>query len=200
MKKFAVVVMMVAVATSAMAGTLAQTAAPIDVGALNANAGIVMGLNEDNDSMAVVGRVTYGAIEDLLVSAEIGYETDAEIIPLSLAVQYALSMLDLPVDLAVRLDLTMPSLEDAGDMMTLTPALVVSAAIEQVTGLALYAAVGMTMFMGDVYEDVDPEVVIGGGATYDLPVEGLGVFVELMLWLGDSEMMTLGAGLSYAIM
>ena len=199
MKKVVVVLMMVAFATSAMAGMLAQTAAPMDVGALNGTATLQMDLDDDAEMMLVAGRATDGAIEDLLVSVEVGYETEGEIIPLTVAVQYALSMLDLPVDLAVRADLGMMSLEDAAESMSVTVAAVVSAAIEQVEGLAVYAAVGMNIPVGDLADVADNELQIAGGATYDLPVEGLGCLVELGYGL-ECEVLVIGVGLTYSCM
>jgi hypothetical protein len=209
MKKLVLVVMMMALATSVMAmgvGPLAQTAAPIDVGQINLNAGVVIGMDDDHDQMLGSARVTYGVIEALLISIEAGYDSDGfaldmsgdeGILTVGLAAQYALTMLDLPVDLAVRVGYSIPDTGNMGELSIVTPMLVVSAEIGQVSGLAIYGGVGMAFFMGDLADlaDLDSELALVGGATYGLPVEGLSVFAEYQI-IDDSF---LGVGLTYGL-
>ena len=153
---------------------LAQDAAPVDQGSIMITAGVGIGLGDMNDDTVLGVRGTYGAIENLLVSVDVGYMLDAEIMGASVAGQYALTMLELPVDLAARLALGLWDWET--DTLALDIMGVVSKQIEQVDGLVLYGAVGFQVGIGDW---VDEEVILAGGATYALPVENLDLFAEL---------------------
>ncbi len=192
MKKLAVALAVLVMASGAMAQVLqvAQTAEPVEVGSLSATAGLVLGVG-DIDMTTLGARVTYGAIENLIVAADIGYELESEFIGMAIAAQYSLAMLELPVDLAVRLGYAFWDMEFQ-DMGALNAMLLVSGRIEQVEGLALYGGVGMDLPLADGPES---ELLATVGATYALPVESLSMYGELSMIRDE---MAVGLGAIYA--
>jgi hypothetical protein len=192
MKKLAVALAVLVMASGAMAQVLqvAQTAEPVEVGSLSATAGLVLGVG-DIDMTTLGARVTYGAIENLIVAADIGYELESEFIGMAIAAQYSLAMLELPVDLAVRLGYAFWDMEFQ-DMGALNAMLLVSGRIEQVEGLALYGGVGMDLPLADGPES---ELLATVGATYALPVESLSMYGELSMVRDE---MVVGLGAIYA--
>ncbi|TFH16679.1 MAG: hypothetical protein E4H02_04950 [Lentisphaerales bacterium] len=194
MKKLAVALAVLVMASSAMAMMpvlqVAQTAEPVEVGSLSATAGLVLGVG-DIDMTTLGARVTYGAIENLIVAADIGYELESEFIGMAIAAQYSLAMLELPVDLAVRLGYAFWDMEFQ-DMGALNAMLLVSGRIEQVEGLALYGGVGMDLPLADGPES---ELLATVGATYALPVESLSMYGELSMIRDE---MAVGLGAIYA--
>jgi hypothetical protein len=194
MKKLAVALAVLVMASGAMAMMpvlqVAQTAEPVEVGSLSATAGLVLGVG-DIDMTTLGARVTYGAIENLIVAADIGYELESEFIGIAIAAQYSLAMLELPVDLAVRLGYAFWDMEFQ-DMGALNAMLLVSGRIEQVEGLALYGGVGMDLPLADGPES---ELLATVGATYALPVESLSMYGELSMIRDE---MAVGLGAIYA--
>lgn len=194
MKKLAVALAVLVMASGAMAMMpvlqVAQTAEPVEVGSLSATAGLVLGVG-DIDMTTLGARVTYGAIENLIVAADIGYELESEFIGMAIAAQYSLAMLELPVDLAVRLGYAFWDMEFQ-DMGALNAMLLVSGRIEQVEGLALYGGVGMDLPLADGPES---ELLATVGATYALPVESLSMYGELSM---ARDEMAVGLGAIYA--
>jgi hypothetical protein len=194
MKKLAVALAVLVMASGAMAMMpvlqVAQTAEPVEVGSLSATAGLVLGVG-DIDMTTLGARVTYGAIENLIVAADIGYELESEFIGMAIAAQYSLAMLELPVDLAVRLGYAFWDMEFQ-DMGALNAMLLVSGRIEQVEGLALYGGVGMDLPLADGPES---ELLATVGATYALPVESLSMYGELSMIRDE---MAVGLGAIYA--
>ena len=178
MKKLVVAVIAVAVASSAMAGVLqvGQTAAAVEPGALTATAGVVLGLG-DREDLTLGARCSMGVIESLLVAIDLGYETDGETVNMAIAGQYTLPV-ELPVDLAIRLDYTIVDLPEFEimDMAMIMVSVQVSAPIEQVAGLAVYGGVGLGM---GLWDDADMELMANIGGTYDLPVENLSMYAEV---------------------
>jgi hypothetical protein len=118
-----------------------------------------------------------GAIESLLVVIDLGYETDAEIVNLAIAGQYTLPV-ELPVDLAIRLDYTLMDLPEfeITDMGVIMIQLQASAPIEAVAGLAVYGGVGYAM---GLWDNADGEIMANIGGTYALPMDGASMYAEL---------------------
>lgn len=204
MKKFMVAMMMLAMASAAVAAPLAQTAAPVEVGELDGAAFVTIGIGDFTDDLVIDARATYGAIENLLVSLDLGYGTDAEVFGMTLAGQYALT-LDIPVELAVRVAFEMGDLENASESMAITPGVVVSKSIEAVAGLALYAGLGYYLPIGDLGDVLDGGLAFAVGATYDIAaVENLSAVVELNMvdpgadGVDATDTMGLAVGASYA--
>ena len=196
MKKLMVAVMMLAMASVAIAGPLAQTAAPVEVGQIDGAAFVTLGIGDYTDDLAISARATYGAIENLLVQLGLGYGTDSECIGLTLAGQYAL-VLDLPVELAVRVALDIGDLENATDSMSVTPGVVVSKSIEAVAGLALYLGLGYAIPVGQE-GDPDSNLTFAFGATYDIAaVENLTAIAEIGM-VKNSDTLVASIGASYA--
>ena len=75
MKKFALAVAVLVVASSAMAGVLqvGQTAAAVEPGAITATAGIVFDTSDMPGGITLGARASMGAIESLLVAVDVGY-------------------------------------------------------------------------------------------------------------------------------
>jgi len=191
MKKVLVAVVALAVASSAMAGVLqvGQTAAAVEKGAITATGGFVIGLG-DSEAKALGVRGTMGAIENLLVAVDLGYEIEGEVVGLAVAGQYALPLENLPVDLAIRADYTAWDFEFK-DLGSLTAGVLVSKEIAAVKGLALYGGVG---YMFPLASGADGDVVLTGGATYALPVDNLSMYAELT-YVSDAA---IGAGVVWA--
>jgi hypothetical protein len=195
MKKIMVAVAVLVMATSVMAvGPIAQTAAPVDAGTIIGTAAVGFYTDSDaSDAMGALisGRATYGAIENLIASVDALYALEAEVTMIGVAAQYALAMLELPVDLAVRVgyDFNTDATGD-GNIVALA---VISKQCEALAGLALYGDVGISHSLVD---GVDTVLAIGGGAQYDLPVENLAVVAEVQMQgeeLAESAVVSVGA-------
>lgn len=192
MRKLAVALAVLMLASGATAQVLqvGQTAEPVEVGSLSATAGFVIGLS-DSEQQTLGVRCTYGAVENLIVAGDIGYDLDAEIIGLAIAAQYSLAMLELPVDLAVRLGYAAWDMEFK-DGAALYALMLVSGRIEQVDDLALYGGVGMDFPLAS---GAKSELLATVGATYALPVENLSMYGELSY---ARENPAIGMGAIYA--
>jgi hypothetical protein len=211
MKKLMVAVAMLAVAGSVMAGPLAQTAKPVEVGQINGAALLSFGLGDAMDDMQadIRARVTYGAIENLLVSLELGITMNDimdDNIPLAVALQYTLPI-DQVVDVALRCsldigDLAPPEGVDMSDTMVVTPGVVVSYQTP-VEWLAIYAGLGYYIPFAD---GADGGIALAFGGAFDCAslVENLSAVAELSMFdpgvdgidMTDTMALTLGA--SYA--
>ena len=201
MKKLMVAVMMLAMASVAVAGPLAQTAAPVEVGQIDGAALVTIGLGDAvSGDLGITARAIYGAIENLSAQLSLGYvspDVGDSVENLTLAGQYALT-LDLPVDLAVRAALDIGDLSNASDTMAITPGIVVSKSIEAVAGLALYLGLGYEIPVGNLADYADNELAIAFGATYDIAaVENLSAVAEISM-IKNSDTMGLTLGASYA--
>ena len=185
MKKLMIAVMMLTMASSALA-SLVQTAEPIEVGQINGAVLLSKGMGDaTEDFMTISARATYGAIENLLVSLELGYtlvDVDGadNQIPITVAVQYSLPV-DWPVDVAVRGELGIGDMGEASDTMSIMPAAVVSWNCTMVEWLALYAGLGYWLPLGDMGDFMDGGLAIAFGGDIDLAsvAENLGMVVEI---------------------
>lgn len=199
MKKLLVAVVMLAVASSAMAGVLqvGQTAAAVEPGAITATVGGSFNLADPGGGINLGARCTMGAIESLLVAVDVGYMLPDDVmgfdmdnvIGLAVAGQYTLPV-DLPVDLAIRLDYTVWDMEFK-DAATISGLVLASAPIESVDGLALYGGVGYAYPLAD---GADGELIFSVGGTYNLPVENLSMYAEVS-YMNDA---TIGGGVVWA--
>ena len=193
MKKFAVAVLVLVVASSAMAGVLqvGQTAAAVEPGAITATVGASLGLGDREDKV-IGARCSMGAIENLLVVIDLGYEIEGEVVNMAIAGQYTLPV-ELPVDLAIRLDYTLMDVPEfeITDFGSINIGIQASAPIEQVAGLALYGGIGYAYPLAD---GADGELTFNVGGTYVLPVENLSMYAEVS-YLNDPA---IGAGVVWA--
>ena len=189
MKKFAIVAL-VMLAGSVMAQgfglPIVQTAEPVDPMAdVLVSGGVALG-----SDFSVYGvRASVGVIENLSVAVGAGMMgidvpgVDSAI-AFTIGVQYALTMLQLPVDVAVsgtyshsKPEFSMGGFTAEMDMSALTVLAVASAPVDAVPGLNAYGVVG---FMSGIGDAAGSELVLGGGANYALPVEGLELYGELV--------------------
>jgi hypothetical protein len=196
MKKFAIVAL-VMLAGSVMAQgfglPIVQTAEPVDpMAGVLVSGGISTGGGSMMDLTVYGVRASVGVIENLSVAVDAGMmsldvdaagvDSDASL-GFAVGVQYALTMLDLPVDVAVRgtYSYAKPEASMGGftaemDMSAFTVLGVASAPVDAVPGLDAYGVVG---FMSGIGDAAGSELVLGGGANYALPVEGLALYGEL---------------------
>ena len=205
MKKFAIVAL-VMLAGSVMAQgfglPIVQTAEPVDP-----MAGVLVsgGIATSGDFSVYGARASVGVIENLSVAVDAGMlgvdlpGVDS-VIAFAVGVQYALTMLDLPVDVAVRgtYSYAKPEFSMAGfgtlemDLSAVTVLGVASAPLDAVPGLNVYGVAGVMAGLGD---GTGSELVLGGGANYALPVEGLALYGELAL----IDELFFGGGVSFTI-
>jgi len=203
MKKLMVVAVALVLAASAMAQILpvAQTADPTEVGKISATVGLNKYMG-DFDPMAIGARCSYGVIENLLIIGDVGMvdipHGDSEV-GIGIAAQYSLAMLDLPVELAVRLGLGVMSVSDFSETAGINAMALVSYKIEQVDGLAVYGGVGFEYLLDDDWAD-SFSVLVDVGAKYALPVldKKLSVFAEMGFASGNDLGASIAGGAVYA--
>jgi len=201
MKKLMVAVAAVVIGSSAMAQVMpvAQTAAPTEVGKISATLAVAKTFG-DNDVTIFGARASYGVIENLLVIGDVGMVDYGESkVGIGIAAQYSLAMLQLPVDLAVRLGFDCWNVSKLIDYGFVNGMVLASKKIEQVDGLAAYVGLGAAIALGSKDYVADSfSLLVNAGATYALPVENLSVFAEMTFASGNDIGVGVGAGATYA--
>jgi hypothetical protein len=199
MKKLLVAVAALVIAGSALAQVMpvGQTAAPTEVGKISATVAGAITFG-DNDVTVIGARCSYGVIENLLLIGDIGMvDAGDSNLGIGIAAQYSLAMLQLPVDLAVRLGFSSWDVSNLTDTGFINVLVLASKKIEQVDGLAVYGGVGAAIALNSDVPDTF-SVLVNAGVTYALPVENLSIFGEVTFASGNDIGLGIGVGATYA--